>query len=166
MPDSQLHPELLARHAPLPPQKISEPAPGCAGVEYGRYPNGLLPHNLAQGLLAVFCVFVSAYGPSYGPLCWVLPTEVQVMPPKQPAYPLCMPARKLTVGLRTADAAQLVRPYCAGLLATSVAKLTSRGAAQPLETRAAASAITTTVNVHSPSPSLLSVYAAGLKHCS
>ena len=34
------------------------------------------PHNLASGLLAVFCVFVSAYGPSYGPLCWTLPTGV------------------------------------------------------------------------------------------
>ncbi|KAK9808487.1 hypothetical protein WJX73_000469 [Symbiochloris irregularis] len=47
------------------------------GTEYGMHPNGRLPEPVSRGLLAVFCTFAAGYAWSFGPLPWLLPSEVQ-----------------------------------------------------------------------------------------
>ena len=45
-------------------------------VEFSKY-SGDLPSSVAIGILIVVCVFVSAFAWSWGPLGWLVPSEIQ-----------------------------------------------------------------------------------------
>jgi hypothetical protein len=49
------------------------------GVEFGKYTTASLPSDVAIGILIVICVFVSAFAWSWGPLGWLVPSEIQTM---------------------------------------------------------------------------------------
>lgn len=48
------------------------------GVEFGKYGTDL-PKGSAIGILIVICVFVSAFAYSWGPLGWLVPSELQTL---------------------------------------------------------------------------------------
>jgi len=49
------------------------------GTEFGKYTSGVLPSNVAIGVLVVICVFVAGFAWSWGPLGWLVPSEIQTM---------------------------------------------------------------------------------------
>lgn len=49
------------------------------GVEFSKYPDGVLPTGTAIGVLVVICVFVAAFAWSWGPLGWLVPSEIQTL---------------------------------------------------------------------------------------
>ncbi len=46
------------------------------GVEFSKYPDGVLPSSVAIGVLVVISVFVAAFAWSWGPLGWLVPSEI------------------------------------------------------------------------------------------
>ncbi|PRW33672.1 H(+) hexose cotransporter 2 [Chlorella sorokiniana] len=48
------------------------------GVEFGKH-NNTLPNNVAVGVLIVICVFVAGFAWSWGPLGWLVPSEIQTL---------------------------------------------------------------------------------------
>lgn len=48
-------------------------------VEFSKYPDGVLPTGTAIGVLVVICVFVAAFAWSWGPLGWLVPSEIQTL---------------------------------------------------------------------------------------
>jgi len=48
-------------------------------VEFSKYPDGVLPSGTAIGVLVVICVFVAAFAWSWGPLGWLVPSEIQTL---------------------------------------------------------------------------------------
>jgi len=48
-------------------------------VEFSKYPDGVLPTGTAIGILVVICVFVAAFAWSWGPLGWLVPSEIQTL---------------------------------------------------------------------------------------
>eukprot|EP00890_Picochlorum_soloecismus_P003999 jgi/Picsp_1/45/NSC_00045-R1_hexose transporter len=48
-------------------------------VEFSKYPDGVLPSGTAIGILVVICVFVAAFAWSWGPLGWLVPSEIQTL---------------------------------------------------------------------------------------
>jgi len=49
------------------------------GTEFGKYTSGVLPSHVAIGVLVVICVFVAGFAWSWGPLGWLVPSEIQTM---------------------------------------------------------------------------------------
>ncbi|KAL4857034.1 H(+)/hexose cotransporter 2 [Chlorella vulgaris] len=47
-------------------------------VEFPKY-NNVLPSNVAIGVLIVICVFVAGFAWSWGPLGWLVPSEIQTL---------------------------------------------------------------------------------------
>ena len=58
----------LTPPAPLPPPPPPTPADNTAD----------LPSSVAAGLLVVICFYVSGFSWSWGPLGWLVPSELQV----------------------------------------------------------------------------------------
>jgi hypothetical protein len=48
------------------------------GVEFSKY-NNTLPNGVAIGVLIVICVFVAGFAWSWGPLGWLVPSEIQTL---------------------------------------------------------------------------------------
>lgn len=48
------------------------------GTQFSKYDN-TLPSNVAVGVLIVICVFVAGFAWSWGPLGWLVPSEIQTM---------------------------------------------------------------------------------------
>ncbi|KAI7844484.1 hypothetical protein COHA_001943 [Chlorella ohadii] len=48
------------------------------GVEFSKHDN-TLPNNVAVGVLIVICVFVAGFAWSWGPLGWLVPSEIQTL---------------------------------------------------------------------------------------
>lgn len=48
-------------------------------VEFSKYSDGILPTGTAIGVLVVICVFVAAFAWSWGPLGWLVPSEIQTL---------------------------------------------------------------------------------------
>lgn len=48
-------------------------------VEFSKYTDGVLPSSTAIGVLVVICVFVAAFAWSWGPLGWLVPSEIQTL---------------------------------------------------------------------------------------
>jgi len=48
-------------------------------VEFSKYTDGVLPTGTAIGVLVVICVFVAAFAWSWGPLGWLVPSEIQTL---------------------------------------------------------------------------------------
>lgn len=49
------------------------------GIEFGKYTNGKLPDDVAIGVCVVICVFVAGFAWSWGPLGWLVPSEIQTL---------------------------------------------------------------------------------------
>ena len=49
------------------------------GVEFNTYSPSTLPKGTAIGVLIVICVYVSAFAWSWGPLGWLVPSEIQTL---------------------------------------------------------------------------------------
>lgn len=48
------------------------------GIELNKYGTAM-PSSVAVGVLIVICVYVSAFAWSWGPLGWLVPSEIQTM---------------------------------------------------------------------------------------
>ncbi|GAB4823874.1 hypothetical protein N2152v2_010920 [Parachlorella kessleri] len=46
------------------------------GVEFGQYGTEDLPHPVSAGVLAVICIFIAGFAWSWGPMGWLIPSEI------------------------------------------------------------------------------------------
>eukprot|EP00887_Chlorella_sp_A99_P000118 scaffold16.g118.t1 len=58
------------------------------GVEFGKYDTQTLPESVAIGVLVVICVFVAGFAWSWGPLGWLVPSEVQPLETRAAGFAL------------------------------------------------------------------------------
>jgi sugar porter (SP) family MFS transporter len=59
-------------------------------VEFSKYPSGVLPSSTAIGVLVVICVFVAAFAWSWGPLGWLVPSEIHPIHTRAAGMSLCV----------------------------------------------------------------------------
>ena len=69
---------------PAPPSRLSIPPSQiiCAGllaVEFQHHTAATLPSGVAIGVLVVVCIYVAAFAWSWGPLGWLVPSEIQAL---------------------------------------------------------------------------------------
>ena len=60
------------------------------GVEFSKYPDGILPSSTAIGVLVVIAVFVAAFAWSWGPLGWLVPSEIHPIHTRSAGMSLCV----------------------------------------------------------------------------
>jgi sugar porter (SP) family MFS transporter len=47
------------------------------GVEFNQHPNGKLPSGISVVVIVIICIFISSFAWSWGPLGWLIPSEIQ-----------------------------------------------------------------------------------------
>lgn len=47
------------------------------GVEFHRHPEGKLPEGISIVVIVIICIFISSFAWSWGPLGWLIPSEIQ-----------------------------------------------------------------------------------------
>ena len=72
-PEPPVPPSALLPLAHHPPAYALHPS-----ATAGKYNTSNLPSDVAIGVLVVICVFVAGFAWSWGPLGWLVPSEIQV----------------------------------------------------------------------------------------